>query len=138
MKKALLIFTILASCMVTSAQDSSPEWMNQVFSADDLSSMGQSKVDFYQLIDQFGYLVDDVSPKDISDLPDALNVTAKNADTPQLTKEILEGEFHFMLYNFSPKNNETLYYRIGDTGKILVIYSVQHTMKKIENQEHED
>ncbi|MGB1031428.1 MAG: hypothetical protein ACPGWM_02380, partial [Flavobacteriales bacterium] len=85
-----------------------------------------------------GFRVEDVAPKDISELPDALTITAKKDAVPALTEELLDGEFHFMLYNFPVKNDETLYYRIGDTGKILVIYSIQHTMKKIEIQAHED
>ena len=130
--------TILASCVAASAQNSSTDWLNQLFSPEVLSSMDQSKIDYYMAADQIGYRVEDVSPKDISDLPDALTVSAKNAETPALSEAVLEGDFHFMLYNFAVKNNESLYYRIGDTGKILVIYSVQHTMKKIETQAHED
>lgn len=138
MKKTLLLLTLVASCVAASAQNSSSDWLNQLFSPEVVSSLDQSKVDYYLAADQLGYRIEDVAPKDISDLEDALSVSPKNENVPALTEAILEGEFHFMLYNFPVKNDDSLYFRIGDTGKILVIYSAQHTLKKIENQAHED
>ena len=138
MKKTLLLLIIAATSMATTAQNSSSDWLGQLFSPEVVSSLDQSKVDYYLAADQLGYRIEDVAPKDISDLEDALSISPKNENVPELTEAILEGEFHFMLYKFPVKNDDSLYYRIGDTGKILIIFSAQHTLKKIENQAHED
>lgn len=138
MKKTLLFFTLIGTFLGASAQEASSEWLEQLFTPEVISSLDQSKLDYYLAADQLGYRVEDVAPKDISELPDALAISAKNELTPALSEELLEGDFHYMLYNFAVKNDESLYYKIGDTGKSLVIYSVQYTMKKIETQLYED
>lgn len=118
-----------------SAQESSaPEWLVQLYGENTVAAMDQSKIDYYLLVDVQGAVVEDVSPKNIESLSDALEVTAKVEGAPQLSEELLESDnFHFQLYNFKQDLKEHAYYRIGNSGKMLTIRSIEFTMRQLEN-----
>jgi hypothetical protein len=128
MKRFILALTasIATFSMSAQSQDVEYQFLEVVYGADEYNQIvsNAAKVDWYVFIDKQGYFIQDVAPKDISNLPDALLVTPVNQDIPALTEEMLQSEgFHSMYYRFSRKNDENVYYRIGNTSKMMIIYS---------------
>lgn len=71
------------------------------------------------------YTQDMNAHKDISEFPDALLVQPVNDNFPALTPEILMNEFPVLAYEFPISNDMHGYYRIGDTGVLLIVYPEQ-------------
>lgn len=128
MKRIILALTLSVSSFILTAQsqDADYQFLELVFSAEEYQqiALNSAKLDWYVFMDQQGYFIQDVAPKDISNFPDALLITPIHEGIPALTQEILESnEFHSMHYHFSRLNDDNLYYRIGNTSKMMIIYS---------------
>lgn len=125
MRIYILIAAFLLSYSGLTAQADSPatDWLTVKFGAESASqiiSAGGQKLNLYLYIDQHGHVIDNVAPKDISDLPDALAVEGVKSEVPELSFDLLSSsEFHAELYNFNRLNDQPVYYRIGDTGYLL-------------------
>lgn len=131
----ILLGLLVLSNQLTAQESSAPEWLVQLYGENTVASMDQSKIDYYLLVDDQSVVLEDVSPKNIESLPDALLVVAKVEGAPQLSLELLESEdFHFELYQFEQDLKEHTYYRIGNSGKMLTIRSVEFTLRQLENQ----
>ncbi|NQX92600.1 MAG: hypothetical protein HRT74_10840 [Flavobacteriales bacterium] len=127
----LFAFSIFLTVSVT-AQSDQPQWLQSLF-GEQIESVSQEKLNYYLLADQLGYAIVDAGEKDISSYPDAYSVPAKAQGVPSVEEAIDTDDFHFLCYQFVSKHKETVHYRLGDTGKILIIYSYTYLAQKIEN-----
>lgn len=109
------------------------DWMKTLLGETVLATLPAEKIAFYEAADQMGYRIEDVAPKDISNLPNAFDVSARFDGVLSVEEAIASNNFHYMLYDFQVRNDEFTYYRIGDSGIMLVIYSAQYTFEKINN-----
>lgn len=128
MKRILLTLTafIATFSMAAQSQDVDYQFLELVFGAEEYQQIASNnaKLDWYVFMDKQGYFIQDVAPKDISDFPDALLIAPIHEGIPALTQEILESDdFHSMHYHFSRLNDDNLYYRIGNTSKMMIVYS---------------
>ena len=77
-----------------------------------------------------GYYIED-SPKDISSFPDLLavrRVTSKNNTELSKSTDISESGFNILTYDINAKEQKQ-YFRIGNTGKILVVLPRKEIIK---------
>jgi len=140
MKRFILALTASIATFSISAQSQGADYqfLEVVYGADEYNQIvsNAAKVDWYVFIDKQGYFIQDVAPKDISDLPDALIVAPVNQDVPALTEDVLVSEsFHSLHYRFARKNDENVYYRIGNTSKMIIIYS-SNSLKSKYSESH--
>ncbi len=131
----LLTFTSL-----TAQTESSPtDWLAVKFGPDAASqiiSAGGQKLDLYMYMDQHGHVIENVAPKDISDLPDALGVSGVKSEVPELTFDLLmSSEFHPELYSFNRLNDQPVYFRIGDTGYLLKLEAYKTLQERFNAQQ---
>lgn len=124
MRCTSFIAAFLLTAMGALSQNSeSTDWLTVKFGAEEAAqivSAGGQKLALYVFIDAHGHSIDNVAPKDISDLPDALGVAGVKSEVPELSFDLLSSsEFHAELYQFNRLNDQPVYYRIGDTGYLL-------------------
>lgn len=50
----------------------------------------------------------------------------------EMVQEYNDGNFNILLYDFYYDKSEYTYYRIGDTGKIIMIYPVDQIIKNVD------
>jgi hypothetical protein len=133
MKSIFIALSILIAGSAFSQDNPTDDWMKTLLGESVLSSLPSEKIAYYEAADQIAYRIEDVAPKDISNLPNAFDVEAKFEGVLSVEEAIASNRFHYMLYNFSVKNDEFVYYRLGDSNLMLVIYSAQYTFEKINN-----
>lgn len=128
-KIQFIFFLLIVLTLRASAQDV----LQDRFGADAIASVqGSEKLEFLTYQNQHGYLVQDLQGiKDISDFPDALEVQPINSNYPQLTESILESGFDLFAYEFQVRQDEQQYFRIGNSGKVLVIYSNKSILEQL-------
>ncbi len=101
------------------------------------SIQGTEKLAILEFQNLNGYAVQDLSGlKDVSAFPDALAVEPLHEDTPPLTIEILKTSFPLFAYDFPLATDRNLYYRIGASEMVLVIYetALVNNLYEAENQ----
>lgn len=108
------------------------------FGAEAIASIqGTEKLAILEFQNENGYAVQDLGGiKDVSQYPDALEVEPVNPDTPELTEEILDSGFELFAYEFPTSGKSNNYYRVGDTGQLLVVYSIDVVKKKFAQNSH--
>ena len=74
-------------------------------------------------INKHGYYLSDMEGlKDIGNLPDALLVPQMYNSAPALTEQLLLSDnFNLLAYQFHFPQEEYVYYRVGNSDKVLVI-----------------
>ncbi len=74
-------------------------------------------------INKHGYYVSDMEgKKDASELPDALLVPSMYENAIPLSEQLItSGNLNLLAYQFSLRHEEHTYYRIGQSGKMLVV-----------------
>lgn len=94
------------------------------FSESSISSIqGTEKLAMLEFQNKNGYVVQDLSGiKDVSEYPDALEVAPVSEQTPALSEAIIDKGFEMFAYDFPTSGNANSYFRVGDSGKLLVIY----------------
>jgi len=98
-------------------------------------AQGTEKLEILQFQNLHGYAVQDLSgKKDVSEFPDALEVEILFPGAPALNTAIENGSFELFAYDFPMANNTNLYYRVGNSSKILVIYPITTVKKLFEEQ----
>jgi len=132
-KVAFIAFFALFGGSMIAQNNPTDDWMKTLLGETVLATLPAEKIAFYEAADQMGYRIEDVAPKDISNLPNAFDVSARFDGVLSVEEAIASNNFHYMLYDFQVKNDEFTYYRIGDSGIMLVIYSAQYTFEKINN-----
>ncbi len=134
MKKSFLaVLFVVISGSIFAQDNPTDDWLKTLLGENVLSELPNEKVAYYEAADQMAYRIEDVAPKDISDLPNAFEVAAKFEGVLSVEEAIENNRFHYMLYDFPVKNDEFIYYRLGDSNLMLVIYSAQYTIEKINN-----
>lgn len=112
--------------------------LQEAFSAEEISKLNESEKAYLVYKADRCYAVQDLSgKKDISTFPDVseLNDKAvKELNTPISSDQFEAASFNPVLFDFG-KNAKMAYFRIGDTGKILKIYSEQRCRSLFEETE---
>lgn len=101
------------------------------FGEDAIASIqGTEKLAILEFQNENGYAVQDLSgKKDVSQFPDALEIEPIHESTPDLTESMLDEGFQLFAYDFPTSGKINTYYRVGDTGKLLVVYSIEAVKK---------
>lgn len=104
------------------------------------SIQGSEKLAILEFQNENGYAVQDLSGlKDISEHPNALEVEPVLEETSQLEEDTFEQDtFELFAYKFSIPGKRNAYYRIGDSGKVLVIYSTSYVKQLYEQLNNEE
>lgn len=128
MKTLYIVLFFCSSALFTTAQAtlSDSHWLIKKYGEEGeaIVSAGGEKLAMYEYLNAQGYSVSDVSIKDISMYPDALECQPIMEGAVPLTEEMLiNGSIDSELYTFDRKNTEQSYYRVGTTGYLLVIHS---------------
>jgi hypothetical protein len=94
---------------------------------DQIAEIGQDRIDAMAYINRHGYYVSDMQgQKDISQYPNALEVQTIYPDAPALTAEMIaSGNLDLMGYKFGDSQNAYVYYKVGDSDKLLVILPME-------------
>ena len=132
LKLLLSLFLSFFFCPLLNAQDA----LIDRFGSEAINSIqGTEKLAILEFQNLHGYAVQDLNGlKDISEYPDALEIQAVNGNGPSLSEAILtSGNFELFGYSFPVSGTKNNYYRIGDTGKLLIIYST-NIVKELYNQ----
>ena len=132
-KIAFLAFFALFGGSMIAQNNPTDDWMKTLLGESVLATLPAEKIAYYEAADQMGYRIEDVAPKDISNLSNAFDVSAKFEGVLSVEEALASNNFHYMLYDFQVKNDEFTYYRLGNSGIMLVIYSAQYTFEKINN-----
>ena len=99
------------------------------------SIQGSEKLAILEFQNENGYAIQDLSGiKDVSQYPNALEVSPVADGTPELTEEILDGDFELFAYEFQTSGKTNNYYRVGESGKLLVVYSM-NAVKRLHNKQ---
>jgi hypothetical protein len=134
MKPYTLFLLIVAICASTSsiAQDA----LITRFGNEAIASIeGTEKHNFLIFQNANGFVVQDLSThKDISGLPDALQVEPLSEAFPALTADSFEGDFQLFGYDFPVHHTDEQYYRIGNTGKVFIVLPSSTTRQLFQNQ----
>jgi len=130
--KHLIISAFVISGFIISIQAFGQTTLENRFGEEAIQSIqGTEKLAILEFQNENGYVVQDLSGiKDVSGYPDALEVAPINEDTPLLTEAFIDDGFELFAYNFSSSGKTNKYYRVGDTGKLLIIYSIKVVKKK--------
>lgn len=119
---------IAAICLLSVFYCQAQTTIIQRFGQDAVNSVeGTEKLAILEFQNLHGYAVQDLTgKKDISEYPDALEVAPLTENTPPLTVEIIQTGFELFAYDFALAGRENQYYRVGDTGILLILYSTKN------------
>lgn len=101
-----------------------------------IAAIGQDRIDAMAYINRHGYYVSDMQgQKDISSFPNALDVLPAYPDAPSLTEQLITSEnLDLMGYRFGDSATERLFYRIGDSDKLLVILPMNEITSQLNSK----
>lgn len=129
--KELIVLSVFVTCALSPAFAQQDEKLTAAYTEAELSDFSKvdpEKLAYLQFKADECYQVQDLSgKKDISDLPDisVLNELAKSADVEPIDASVFDkSKFNPLLYQMETEV-QPAYYRIGDTGVLLKIYSEQ-------------
>lgn len=131
------VLTIIAIFVLTDLKGQ--DALTQKFGAETISEIqGTEKLAFLEFQNLRGYAVQDLSGiKDVSQYPDALEISPLLEETPLLTENILVEGIEMFAYGFPISGKQNQYYRIGNSGKLLTIYSTE-SVKKMYSEQNEE
>ena len=103
---------------------------------DQIAEIGQDRIDAMAFINRHGYYVSDMQgQKDISAFQNALEIQPAYPEAPSLTEELItSGNLDLMGYRFGDSATERLFYRIGDSDKLLVILPMNEMMSQLNSK----
>lgn len=133
--KAIAPILILFACLFLFKIGNAQNALIERFGEEAIASIqGTEKLAILEFQNIHGYEVQDLSGiKDISEYPDALEVTPTQESTPMLNESVVNQGFELFAYDFPNASGANLYYRVGNTGKLMVIYklsTVKHLFDK--------
>lgn len=134
--KSLIITTLALASFAFSTSLQAQNTLENRFGEDAINSIqGSEKLEILQFQNQHGYYIQDLSGvKDVSEYPDALEIAPVNENTPALTEASFNNELELFAYAFPLAGKTNLYYRVGNTGKLMIIYSLDIVKKKFTDQ----
>ncbi len=134
-----LTLTAFALFLLSSTSAVSQNILEYKFGASAIQEIeGTEKLAILEFQNRHGYAVQDLSGvKDISEYPNALEVQPIIGNTEALDTSIENNSFDLFAYSFPVEHNTQKYYRIGDSGRLLVIYSTA-TVKSLFNEQTAD
>lgn len=137
MKHLTLIAIVL--CLLSSTSIYGQSILEDRFGASTIQEIqGTEKLAILEFQNRHGYAVQDLAGvKDISEYPNALEVEPIGENIEALDASIDNNSFDLFGYSFPVEHNSHSYYRIGETGRLLVIYSTT-TVKSLFNEQTAD
>ncbi len=140
--KNLIAFIAIALSAISFSQNYSNEsylveYLGQA-KFDQLSQSGSQYLSFLDARCSYGYEVMDYVDEKMNDF-EVLNEFPKKTQTKDVINvspgdflaEIESGNFNFIMYLLNWDRSEITYYVIGNTGKVLMIYPVDHINEKV-------
>lgn len=129
--RKLIISVIALSGALLLNQAMAQSTLENRFGEDAIASIqGTEKLAILEFQNENGYAVQDLSgKKDVSQFPDALEIEPIHESTPDLTESMLDEGFQLFAYDFPTSGKTNNYYRVGNTGKLLVVYSIEAVKK---------
>jgi|GEM_PF-5992528 len=126
MKRVLFVFLPLFIGVVGAKGQSDVETLVNIYGTEKVTTLQQSNPEMLDYLifknKKAAYIQDMTGLKDISQYPDALEIQPVNDSFPALNSQILSGEFPLLGYQFPISNDMHGYYRVGDTGVLLIVY----------------
>lgn len=103
-----------------------------------LKAKTPEKVAYMAYVNRHGYEIkSNTGNKDLSGYPDALKVMGSMPQVPPITESIIESkDFNLLAYRFTSSAQKRTVYRIGDSGKILVVKSTGEVTKEMANNQN--
>lgn len=134
--KLYFIILFLAAIASTNSALAQEDALIARFGSEAITSIeGTEKHDFLVFQNTNGFVVQDLSAhKDISELPDALDVEPLSEAFPALTADSFEGDFQLFGYDFPVHHTDEQYYRIGNTGKVFIVLPSSTARQLFQNQ----
>lgn len=124
MKKHLLVAIALLSGALAFAQGGTNTPVSRSYSAEEIAAMGSEKVDFLNFVGSRGYMINDMTGKDLSGYPDISELKPRKDGVQPLSAETFDAAtFNLLDYNFELLEGTPLIYRIGSSEKALFIHS---------------
>lgn len=127
MKMKAYLFGIALIAGLNLQAQTSVEELSQIIGQEKVAQLASENPDymsFLQFRNDRGYYVSNTDGKTFStELPDALQVLPINDAFPALTEEVIDSGFSMLAYRFEIPSGGIKYYKIGNTGKVLGIYS---------------
>lgn len=123
----MTILAVGSLSMAVCAQQSAADQLLPVLGTEkvtELQSSNPEQLEFLAFVNRQGYYTQDLGAhgKDISAYPDALAIQPKHEASQMLSEDAIESGFDLLAYHFPLQNNKYGYYRIGETGVLLVVY----------------
>lgn len=124
MKKLFIMLAIVMISSFTMAQEVS-EKVEAAFSPEEIQELQQDP----EQLEYWNFYADNVfvynvDAKNWQDFDDISTLQPKSDNTPVLTTENFDPEtFNPLLYDIELEDKEIQYFKIGDTGEVLMIYS---------------
>lgn len=120
--KSLFISSFVLLCAFSIQAQTTCEKLTAAYSAEELNKI--ENPDYLCFIATQGYLVNDMSDKDLSGYPDISTLAPRKSGVAALSGENFDlGTFNILNYNFELKETSPTVYKIGDTGQTLFIQS---------------
>lgn len=120
MIKRLLFVAFVLSASFLSAQEASSK-VKQVYSEAQLAAMSSEQLQWNNFLAE-ELAVIQLAPEKASGLTDLTTVGRKDGQ-PIDPSTVTVADFNPLMYNFSSDLPQNAYYRVGDTGLVIVVYS---------------
>lgn len=137
LKSALFAFAIIVSGTVYSQSSEDYAALSEFLPAGKLSGLQENQAGYAKIaiLNRHAYYLGDPGPKDVSMYPDVSEISPLYPNMPTITKDLIEsGHLNLMGYNFKLKQNEYLYFRIGNSDKILVILPIDLCIRNFNSE----
>lgn len=120
MKKILLMASAVCCCIILSAQTGAPSpKVLGGFSAQQIAAMSPEQVDWYNFLADNMCLVNK-NPQKSENLTDLNGLIDPGVAPAAVTNS---AGFNPFLYNIEPEHSENQYFRVGNTGYTVFVYS---------------
>lgn len=124
MKKYLFVAIALFSGAIAFAQSGTNTPVSRSYSAEEIAAMGSEQAEFLNFVGSRGYMINDMTGKDLSGYPDISELKPRKEGVKTLNGDTFDAaNFNLLDYQFELQEGTPLIYRIGSTGKALFIHS---------------
>jgi len=133
MKKFLAFILFAGFIGLVNAQQSNCAIVNESFSQDDLNDAAERmnvSPEFACFIATEGFRINDFSGRNLDDFEDISGLTPARDGIEAITlQNFNEANFNLLNYNLELHETQQLQYRIGNSGKVISVYSLARLNK---------
>ncbi len=134
LKSALFAFAIIVSGALYSQSAEDYAALTEFLPAEKLSSLQSDQGDGYAnmaYLNRHGYYLGETEGKDFSMYPLVASIPGLYSDQPLITLDMISnGQLNLAAYDFKLKRDKYMYYRIGESDKVLVILPTNLTFEQ--------